>query len=446
MGKPKSRALTNRSIQGTLIAPGKNTATLSDKTALRGNGRLILRVTRNSSGTEVKKWFFKFRYNQQTKLHKIGFFPSLDLTAARAEADKLSAILQRGENPVIAVREQQREAVIASTTQANFKELLDKYLTHLEGKASHKTVSGNFQKHVRDKFPQLLRLPANEVTPSHISSILREMRLSGCTALCNRVRSQLSAAFNFCRRVDNDWRLDQDTSLRFNINENPVAVTAPDEKLETERDRSLTRGELIQYWRGIEALENKIVLKAFFKLHLLLMGQRPEQLLRLQWSDVNFEEKTLTLINTKDRDRPHLLPLKPAALQVLKTLKAELKTQWHKGSNVFPGRRGYTFTDKPLHIGSVSRAFKMLVDELGIRDVQLRDIRRTAKTLGASIIKLETMDRIQMHSVGSKVSRRYNRHDYFEQKEHGLNVWESFLAGFNQEPIADNVLPISKTG
>jgi integrase len=58
--------------------------------------------------------------------------------------------------------------------------------------------------------------------------------------------------------------------------------------------------------------------RAFFWLRLML-GTRRTELLRARWEDVNLEQRTLYLPETK-ANRPHTLALAPEAVAILKTL------------------------------------------------------------------------------------------------------------------------------
>ncbi len=434
-----SKKLTDRSICGKLLPAGKRQAFFTDGSGKKGTGRLVLVAKKKAKG-ELKEFYFRYYSETQERRYKLGVYPELSLSAARKLALQCSEIYQAGDDPAAVMKERARETIAARSEQATFKDVLDTYEAHLEGRASQSKVKNNFKNHIRKKFNSLLQVPANKITGSDISTILREMRLQGITVGCNRVRAELVAAFNYCRKADNDWRTDAGTGKKFNLTYNPVEdFTSPNAKVEKERDRAMSRQELRLYMKALEA--KAPVVKAFMQLHVILGGQRPEQLLRLKWTDINHEESHLTIINYKHDDRAHVLPLLPGAIKVLSELASWLTDIGYSGEYVFPGRHGDRFTGKQLHVGTISREFKQAVDSLKFESVQLRDVRRTIKTIGASMLSVETLDRIQAHTVGSRISNRYNRYEYLDVKRQGLKTWEAFLERLDKDeekPVAKN--------
>lgn len=442
----KRTILTDRSIVGRLLPAGKKTTIITDSIGKRGTGRLMLKVTTGAKG-ELKEFYFRYYFDGQDKRFKIGTYPEMSLAAARERYSECSEIYQAGSDPAVVIREQIRTEQAARKAQASFEDVLDKYLDSLQqrDKASFKTVRGNFNCYVKKPHRELLEIPANQITGANITAILRTMRSKGIETTCNRVRGQLSAAFNHCMKADDDWRTEASSNTRFNLEQNPVEkYTSPDVSFERERDQAMTRQELKGYLVALETVSSPVI-KAFLQLQMMLGGQRPKQLLQLKWGDIDRDSGTLTIINTKDNNKAHVLPLLPCMVEVLQGLAAWLRDAGYTGEYLFPGRRGKDFHEnKPMAVATVSREFRVQADRLGMHDIQLKDNRRTFKTIGASIMNVETLDRIQAHAVGSRISNRYNRYEYLEVKRHGLTIWNDFitklLSGEDQPAVNSNIL------
>jgi integrase len=108
------------------------------------------------------------------------------------------------------------------------------------------------------------------------------------------------------------------------------------------------------------------------------------------------------------------LPLSDMALAIVDQLPVV-----GESGLVFPAPR----SDKPLRIEQRTKA---KLDKLsGVTGWQLRDIRRTCRTLMARVgVKRDIAERVLGHVVGSKVERTYDHHSYTSE----LRVAVSALA------------------
>lgn len=126
------------------------------------------------------------------------------------------------------------------------------------------------------------------------------------------------------------------------------------------RSRYVTKSELPRLWQAIEQDHDA----AAFKL-LLLTGMRKGELLNVRWEEVNFQDRVITLRNTKS-GTPHVIPLSRAAMQVLLSLP---KNRW-----VIAGRGG----QKRWGLDS---SWARICRKCGLVDVHIHDLRRTVATL-----------------------------------------------------------------
>jgi integrase len=107
-----------------------------------------------------------------------------------------------------------------------------------------------------------------------------------------------------------------------------------------------------EYWR------------AYFPLSLLL-GTRRSELLSARWADMDLEQQTWRIPETK-AGRSHLLPLPEAAVGILASLPSRGSSEW-----VFPGR-GSTG-----HLAEPKKAWQRIREAAGVPDVRIHDLRRT---------------------------------------------------------------------
>ena len=167
---------------------------------------------------------------------------------------------------------------------------------------------------------------------------------------------------------------------------NPAARVQPFK--ERSRDRWITPTELPKLVEAIEAEPNPYI-QAAFRLYLLT-GLRRNELLGLQWKDVDFERRELRLDDTK-AGRSHVVPLSAPALEVLRSLPRTIGNAY-----VLPGHiRG-----KPLV--NVSKPWQRIRKRAGMEDVRLHDLRRTVGSwLAAGGASLPLIGKVLNHSNAS---------------------------------------------
>jgi integrase len=108
----------------------------------------------------------------------------------------------------------------------------------------------------------------------------------------------------------------------FGIELNPIANVGALSRFNRARKRVLSDDELACYLRRLEGVRDYV--QDALIVALYLGGQRPHQLLRLQWVDVDLGAQLATLRDPGRREKPrvHLLSLTPVPLGVLKCRSA----------------------------------------------------------------------------------------------------------------------------
>ncbi len=173
----------------------------------------------------------------------------------------------------------------------------------------------------------------------------------------------LSALFNFAagQYLDTDG--------------NPLFTTNPVKRLSQVRgwarvERRMTvikPTQLKRWWNAVQTLDGTA--RDYLTL-LLLTGLRREEAAKLQWRDIDFDERTLSVQDTKNR-QAHVLPLSNYLADMLTTRYA-----YHGGGTyVFPGRNR---TDSRM--ASPQHFVQRVVELTGIQ-FSAHDLRRTLSPL-----------------------------------------------------------------
>lgn len=392
--------LTEKQIKA--MKPAVKEYTVSDGRSARGEGVLILRVRPNGT----KEFYFQRRVNGSKSKTKLGSWPILGLSAARD--------LCRVEKEV---------AISAGT----FQNVLDAYTSKLtgEGAASSVDVIWSFKHYISEPFPELVKRPASLISPGDVRDIIARMIGNGITTYCNRLRSQLHAAFQVGLEQEFNPRSYQKADLKFGLKSNPVASVPVQADWEQPGDRALSPEELATLWQMLPE-QLSIVTAELIKFLISSGGQRPEQLLATERRQ--YFKDHLIIRNKKGKGAEgerslHVVPYNKLMRQGLKVMDEISATSTFPFEGKVEG--------SALHTNSLSRAVTKLYGRHADKfngPFTLRDLRRTCKTLmGVAKISKELKDRIQGHAFGDVSSKHYDRYDYFEEKQKALQRWATWL-------------------
>lgn len=314
-----------------------------------------------------------------------------------------------------------RESAAAEARAAvenTLAKLLDNYADHLEklGRSSHRDVRSIFELHIKQAWPEVASLAANQVSGVHIADMMRRLAIAGKGRTSNKLRSYVRAAYQTARA----WRSKASIPEHFKVFEverNPAADTEPDETQNRSAKDPLTTDELRRYWAAIR--EMKDFKGALLRLHLLTGGQRIAQLVKLRTEDLG--EEQITLFDGKGRPgkpaRKHLIPLVPDALGALQACSP-------KGVFALSTDGGKT------HVAATTLSNWASEAASAIPDFQAKRIRSGVETLLASAgISSDVRGRLQSHGIAGVQARHYDGYDYLAEKRAALNTLHARLTG-----------------
>jgi integrase len=426
-GRAGARPLTDLAVRN--LKPGDSR---TDGALPIGNGRLVVSCTK-ARGQLRRVWTFRYRKADLRGEVKIGEYPALSLEQARAEARRLLELVRSGTDPRTALAET-RLANLAEARQTaslgTFEALLEGYVSHLRraGKQSAEDVEGIFRRHVKEPWPDLIKLPANRIAPETIRDILARLVRKGIRRQTNVLRSYLQAAFTHGAHSDLDPRRAAENSAVFKLSGNPVALLPRIGEFESTRDRVLNDAEFRHLWVRLQFEQLEVA--HTIRCQVFLGGQRFLQLLRATWDDYDVKAQTLRLADAKGRRNdaiPHLLPVPKRVAKLIKELRA-INGQ---GKYIFSTTAGA----KPIHHTSLSPVFREIGSSVPAKlrgadkPFQGRDIRRSIETrLQALGVSREIRAQLLSHGRTSGVQQKhYERHDYLSEKSEALEKLERHL-------------------
>ncbi|AEH34189.1 site-specific integrase [Vibrio anguillarum] len=406
----------------------KNSYYLWDQSGQRGTGRLGVKIF--TSGK--KQFVFRYYQQQKEKFISIGLFSGraggMTLAEAREQAQVFSQLLLSGRDPKLHIEQQeieQKRIDAESKELGTLEDLFHSYTEQMkiDGKRTHETVLKSLKK---ECYPYIDKnIKACDVTTNDIKYVISKVIQRGAITSSNRVRSYIMAAFNHGMRFDNDPRYFS-LECKFALKYNPVSLIPRQKDGERVGERFLEWRELRRFLKDLR--ENYEVvpvgqdLRHLLQLCIYLGGQRPYEVVTLEWWNVDWKERFVCITKERSKNKKdHIVPLNELAFEIFQK-QYELSGG---GRYVFPNPND---AEQPMKTSSICRAVTRYRDDVGFDKFVPRDLRRTCKTLmGSCRISKEIRDRIQNHALQDVSTRHYDRYDYFDDKLGGLESWNNKL-------------------
>ena len=351
--------------------PKKNQELFWD-TELVGFG---LRVTGTSKTYIVEK-----RVNRRTVRARIGRHNQIPTDKARKIAQKLIYEMTDGKDVNARKQAIQGESI---TLQQAFDEFLEKR------DLKERTV-WDYQRAMDISFKTWKR--------KRIIDVTREMVSRHYTKLGNQIgKAQANQSMRFLRSLINfaagQYENGDGKPL---IKDNPVSIiTQTKTWYRVERRQTIIKNHDLASWFEAVDLLNSDLVKDYLKV-LLFTGLRRQEAMKLQWDQVNLKAKTLTVIDTKNRN-PLTLPFGTFILKLLKDRKSKATDS----PFVFPG------SGKTGHLVESKYQTAQVTKESGIKFC-LHDLRRVFINTAESLdISSYAVKQLVNHSTNGDVTAGY---------------------------------------
>lgn len=342
-----------------------------------------IRIT--SGGT--KAFFIEKRIDNKLRRITIGQYPALTVEQARKEAQKLLGQIATGIDPLA---EKQTARIKGVTLKSVFTDYLK----------ARKTLKPNtlydYQRVMREAFSDWQNKPLADISKDMISK--RHSKLGeNSQARANLAMRVLRAIFTF---ASGEY---EDAKGRSLFLENPVKRLSHTRAWFRVHRRTtiIKSNELPLWYKALHELQDlrsygKSAAVRDYLLLILFTGLRREEAAQLKWQQVDFNNKALTVLETKNH-LPHTLPLSDFLYELLKNRYIETG----KGEFVFQG------SGKGGYIVEPRKVMEKITHASGV-SFTLHDLRRTFITIAESLdIPAYALKRLLNHKMNQDVTAGY---------------------------------------
>lgn len=336
---------------------------------------LVLRVT--DMGTKSFQVYKKV--NTKPIRVTLGKYPGMTIEQARKQTLKKLTELGDGINPN---QKKKADKVKGVTLQQCF----DDYL-HTKTKLKPGTIH-DYKRIMNEGFKDWQNMALKDITRNMVAAKHRKLGKNS-EARANNAMRVLRALFNFAAEVY------EDEEGRTLFPDNPVKRLSKTKTwYNVERKQTIIKEHELKAWfdavLSLSLDEGGLyeTAKDYFQV-LILSGMRRTECAKLVWDNIDFQHKTLKIVDTKN-SKPHTLPLSDYLYDLLKQ-RYSRRTQEHF---VFPSDATATG-----YIGELRRYIEIVIERSGV-SFSLHDTRRTFITIAEGRdISIYALKRLVNHSI-----------------------------------------------
>lgn len=370
-------------------------------------------------GTKV--WRYRYRHQGKASMVTLNEYPAMSLAEARAERERLRALLKAGANPAHVARVERANHAerSANTFGAIALELLDK--REREGLSAGSVKRE--RRLIEKDLATVADLPIAEVTAPILLAALRKLEGRGVVETAHRARSMAGRVFRYAiatGRAERNPAADLAGALEQPQVQHFAAITDPEQI-----------GELL---RALHTYQGSPVTLAALKLAPLVFV-RPGELRRARWADIDLEAGEWRFTASKT-GTPHIVPLSDQVIEILR----ELHPFTQRSEYVFPSIRS---AHRPMSENTINAALRNLgYDGNSITGHGFRAMARTVldEVLG---FRPDYIEHQLAHAVRDPLGRAYNRATHLPERRKMMQAWADYLDQLRTE---SNVVALRSAG
>jgi integrase len=269
----------------------------------------------------------------------IGKYTQMTIEEARIKAQKVISELISGKNP-----NEEKKKVRAETT---FGEMFAAYMERYS-KPLKKSWEAD-QREVSRFLSHWFKRRLSSVTKQEVQALHEKIRIESGLYQANRLLEKIKAIYN--KAIEWGWE-----------GTNPARGVKKFK--EKSRNRFLHPDELPNFFASLEAEKNETIRDYLYVC--LLTGARKSNVLAMRWEDIHIERQEWLIPDTKNDESLRV----PLVAKVVEILKIRLQ-KYGRGEWVFEG------TGKTGHLVEPKAGWKRILQQSGIKNLRLHDLRRT---------------------------------------------------------------------
>jgi integrase len=409
---------------------------LACKTAACPEGKARARLTDSgglyleSSPSGSKRWFWKYYHSGKEKRLALGAYPAVSLKQARSDREVARRLLQTGSDPA---KRRQIDRLEAKLLEKNtFAEVARELHGTKASGWSEQYAQRWLERMEKDLFPWIGPVPLPEITAPMLLNTLRRIEKRGARETAHTLRQTAGQVFRYgiaTGRCERNPAPDLHGALQpLNI-KHMAAILEPTKA-----------GELV---RSMHEYSGQPVTRTALLLSALLF-QRPGNIRCMEWAEVDFDDCLWTIpaakmkrtVYGKVNGRPHLVPLAPQAIELLR----ELQPISGHSRFVFPS---LISSQRPMSENTLRVALRRM--GYSNDDMTPHGFRAMARTIMVEKLNMhpEAIEAQLAHGKSGPLGAAYDRAEFIDQRRAMMREWANYLDQLHKadaaSPASDSV-------
>lgn len=364
--------------------------------------------------TGGKLWRLKYRIDGKEKLLALGVYPDVGLKDARAARDEARRLLADGIDP--AEHRKANKNARADSAANSFESVAREWFTKLLPTWTPDHADKIIKRLERDVFPWIGSKPIADLNAPAVLTTIRRIEARGRLETAHRALQNCGQVFRYAvatGRAERDPTGDLRGALPPTREKHMAAITDPVEV-----------GALL---RAIDAFKGTLIVQSALKLSALVFV-RPGELRQAEWSEIDLDKGEWNIPaermkgwTRKGITTPHLVPLAPQAVEILR----ELQPLTGRGVHVFAGRD----PKKPMSNAAVNAALRRMGYDTKT-EMTGHGFRAMARTILHEELSVDrdVIEHQLAHAVPDALGTAYNRTKFIKERRAMMQRWSDYLA------------------
>lgn len=369
----------------------------------------------------AKVWRYRYRYLGKASIITLAEYPIMSLGEARAERDRLRALVKGGANPAQVARIER--AAQTEHAESTFRAIA---IELLEKRTREGLTPGSVKRErrlIEKDLASIGDIPVTDVTAPVLLAALRKLEKRGVAETAHRTRSLASRVFRYA-------------IVTGRATSNPAdSLIGALEQPRTKHFASMTDpAQISDLLRATYSYRGSPVTSAALKLGPMLFV-RPGELRKARWEDVDIERAEWRFVTSKT-GTPHIVPLSSQAKEIFE----DLKPLTRRSKFVFPGVRS---SKSSMSENTINAALRNLgFDGDTITGHGFRAMARTVldEVLG---FRPDYIEHQLAHAVRDPLGRAYNRTAHLAERKKMMQAWADYLDSLR---LGASVVPMRRAG
>ncbi|HDV1814784.1 TPA: tyrosine-type recombinase/integrase [Escherichia coli] len=351
--------------------------------------------------TGKKVWQLRYKLDGKEKVLTVGKYPLMSLQEARDKAWLAKKDVSLGVDPVKAKK--------LSVKDNSFGSIYQEWYEHKKqvwSEVYSTELSRMFQD---DILPLIGGMEINEIEPMQILEVIRRFEDRGAMERANKARRRCGEVFRYA-------------IVTGRAKYNPAPDLADAMKGYRKKNYPfLPADQIPEFNKALAGFSGSIVSKIATQV-LQYTVLRTKELRSMQWSNVDFETRTITITEEVMKGRrPHLVPMSDQVVSLLETLRPVTQPI---SSFVFAGRNDKT---KPLS----ENAVLLVIRQIGYEGLASgHGFRHQFSTImNEHEWPADAIEKQLAHANSGSIRGIYNHAQYMDKRREMMQWWADWLDG-----------------